>query len=161
MIGFAFRVAALAFVLAALGFPMFVWSLARTSADPGTADAIVALTGGEGRLTAGLDLLDTGKGARLLISGVHAETTREELFAAVGGQCRSRAGVLRRPGPQRREHDRQRRRDGPVGRRTQLSLRHRRHRELSHAAQLDGASAVLAVDASSIALPRVPGPRAA
>ncbi len=86
MIGFAFRVAALAFVLAALGFPIFVWSLARTSADPGTADAIVALTGGEGRLAAGLSLLDQGKGTRLLISGVHSETTREELFVAVGGQ---------------------------------------------------------------------------
>ncbi|MFM9865859.1 MAG: YdcF family protein [Micropepsaceae bacterium] len=92
MIGFAFRVAALVFVLAALGFPIFVWSLSRTSADPGTADAIVALTGGEGRLQAGLDLLEHGKGGRLLISGVHAETTRDELFAAVGGAMPSRAG---------------------------------------------------------------------
>ena len=91
MIGFAFRVAALVFVLAALGFPIFVWSLARTSADPGTADAIVALTGGEGRLQAALDLLNQGKGQRLLISGVHAETKREELFAAVGGQVSPKA----------------------------------------------------------------------
>lgn len=91
MMGFAFRVAALLFVLAALGFPIFVWSLSRTSADPGTADAIVALTGGEGRLQAGLDLLENGKGERLLISGVHSETKREELFAAVGGATPSRA----------------------------------------------------------------------
>jgi uncharacterized SAM-binding protein YcdF (DUF218 family) len=91
MLGFAFRVAALVFVLAALGFPIFVWSLSRTSADPGTADAIVALTGGEGRLQAGLELLDHGKGERLLISGVHSETKREELFAAVGGAMPSRA----------------------------------------------------------------------
>lgn len=83
-VGFAFRVAAAAFVLAALGFPIFVWSLARTSADPEPADGIVALTGGEGRLVAGLQLLDQGKGARLLISGVHSDTTRQELFAAVG-----------------------------------------------------------------------------
>ena len=84
LIGFAFRVAVLAFVFAALGFPIFVWSLARTSADPAPADAIVALTGGSERLSAALELLDREKGGRLLISGVHAETKREELFAAVG-----------------------------------------------------------------------------
>lgn len=84
--GFALRVAAALFVATALGFPVFVWSLPRTSADPGQADAIVALTGGEGRLAAGLDLLAQGKGRRLLISGVHAETKREELFAAVGAE---------------------------------------------------------------------------
>ena len=84
LIGFAFRVAVLAFVFAALGFPIFVWSLARTSADPEPADAIVALTGGSERLSAALELLDREKGQRLLISGVHAETKREELFAAVG-----------------------------------------------------------------------------
>ena len=83
-IGFAFRILVAAFVLAALGFPVFVWSLARTSSDPEPADAIVALTGGEGRLVAGLQLLDQGKGARLLISGVHTDTSRAELFEAVG-----------------------------------------------------------------------------
>ena len=83
-IGFAFRILVAAFVLAALGFPVFVWSIARTSSEPDSADAIVALTGGEGRLTAGLQLLDRDKGARLLISGVHIDTTREQLFAAVG-----------------------------------------------------------------------------
>jgi uncharacterized SAM-binding protein YcdF (DUF218 family) len=83
-IGFAFRVATALFVLAVLGFPIFVWSLPRASADPGDADAIVALTGGEGRLAAGLELLELGKGERLLISGVHSGTTRGELFAAVG-----------------------------------------------------------------------------
>ena len=82
--GFAFRILVAAFVLAALGFPVFVWSLARTSADPESADAIVALTGGEGRLVAGLQLLDQGKGQRLLISGVHADTSRTQLFEAVG-----------------------------------------------------------------------------
>lgn len=87
-LGLAFRVGVAAFVLAVLGFPVFVWSLARTSADPGQADAIVALTGGEGRLQAALELLDQGKGSRLLISGVHEETTRAELFGAVGGASR-------------------------------------------------------------------------
>jgi uncharacterized SAM-binding protein YcdF (DUF218 family) len=83
-LGFAFRVAVATFVAVALGFPVFVWSLPRASSDPGQADAIVALTGGEGRLQAGIELLDLGKGQRLLISGVHADTSREDLFAAVG-----------------------------------------------------------------------------
>jgi uncharacterized SAM-binding protein YcdF (DUF218 family) len=82
--GFAFRILIAAFVLVALGFPVFVWNLPRTSADPEPADAIVALTGGEGRLQAGLQLLDQGKGERLLISGVHTDTSRAELFEAVG-----------------------------------------------------------------------------
>jgi uncharacterized SAM-binding protein YcdF (DUF218 family) len=82
--GFAFRVTVAVFVVAALGFPVFVWSLPRASAAPGYADGIVALTGGEGRLQAGIELLDQGKGQRLLISGVHEGTSREELFAAVG-----------------------------------------------------------------------------
>jgi anthranilate phosphoribosyltransferase len=42
--GFAFRILVAAFVLAALGFPVFVWRLARTSSDPESADAIIALT---------------------------------------------------------------------------------------------------------------------
>lgn len=87
-IGLAFRLAVAVFVLAALGFPVFVWSLARSSSEPGDADAIIALTGGEGRLQAALDLLDQNKSQYLLISGVHAETSRTELFAAVGGAPR-------------------------------------------------------------------------
>lgn len=86
MFGFAFRVVVALFVVAALGFPIFVWSLPRASEDPGTADAIVVLTGGEGRLPAAFMLLDQRKGARLLISGVHAETTRGELLAAAGAE---------------------------------------------------------------------------
>jgi len=82
--GFAFRVVVALFVLAVLGFPIFVWSLPRASSAPPASDAIVALTGGEGRLAAGLELLELGKGQRLLISGVHSGTTRAELFAAVG-----------------------------------------------------------------------------
>lgn len=87
-IGLAFRLAVAVFVLAALGFPVYVWSLARSSSEPMDADAIIALTGGEGRLQAALDLLDQNKGQRLLISGVHAETSRAEIFQATGGSPR-------------------------------------------------------------------------
>lgn len=86
-LGFAFRVAVAAFVVAALGFPVFVWSLARKSEDPQPADAIVALTGGEGRVSAALELLDQGKGKRLLISGVDVQTSRAELFDAAGSSA--------------------------------------------------------------------------
>jgi uncharacterized SAM-binding protein YcdF (DUF218 family) len=82
--GFAFRVVVALFVATALGFPIFVWSLPRASADPGTADAIVALTGGEGRVPAAFMLLDQRKAQRLLISGVHEDATRSELLAAAG-----------------------------------------------------------------------------
>ncbi|MGV8997404.1 MAG: YdcF family protein [Parvibaculaceae bacterium] len=57
-----------------LGFIIFVASLDRHApVDIAPAEAIVALTGGEGRITEALKLLDDGKGARLLITGVHPE----------------------------------------------------------------------------------------
>lgn len=85
-IGLAFRLAVALFVAATLGFPVYVWSLERSSSEPEAADAIIALTGGEGRLQAALELLDQGKGARLLISGVHENTNRVELFDAAGSK---------------------------------------------------------------------------
>ena len=77
------------FVAAALGFPFFVWSLARDPVEPPKADGIVVLTGGEDRLPAGVKLLKEHKGTRLLISGVHHETTREQLFERVVGDAAS------------------------------------------------------------------------
>ncbi|MES1989956.1 MAG: YdcF family protein [Pseudomonadota bacterium] len=57
-----------------LGFIIFAASLDRHApSDVTAADAIVALTGGEGRITEAMKLLDDGKGARLLITGVHPE----------------------------------------------------------------------------------------
>jgi uncharacterized SAM-binding protein YcdF (DUF218 family) len=48
------------------------------------ADAIVVLTGGELRLTAGARLLREGRGARLLISGVNPMTSRDDLRRVSG-----------------------------------------------------------------------------
>lgn len=56
-----------------------------TPADPQKADAIIVLTGGTSRLDAAMDLLETGKGKRLLISGVHPSATRRQLQIATGG----------------------------------------------------------------------------
>ena len=46
-----------------------------------SADAIVVLTGGQARVSEGLRLLEEGHADRLLISGVHPGTTREQLAA--------------------------------------------------------------------------------
>jgi len=86
-----FRIAA--FILAASAFAFlggFGWfadhvSHLRPPADPQKADAIIVLTGGQSRLDAALDLLESGKGERLLISGVHPAASRRQLQRATGG----------------------------------------------------------------------------
>ena len=71
---------ALLVVLWAGGFIAFVHSLPEPPAKPvPKADAIVALTGGKDRLDAAMALLSAHKGRRLLISGVHQTTPREDL----------------------------------------------------------------------------------
>ncbi|MBZ9859388.1 YdcF family protein [Mesorhizobium sp. CA12] len=79
-------------VLAALalfagGFGWFADKVSHmtTPANPARADAIIVLTGGQSRLDAAMDLLASGKGERLLISGVHPSATKRQLQAAMGG----------------------------------------------------------------------------
>jgi uncharacterized SAM-binding protein YcdF (DUF218 family) len=68
------------------GFALFATHVGQmsTPANPPTADAIIVLTGGQARLDAALDLLKSGKGERLLISGVHSSTSSRSLQAATG-----------------------------------------------------------------------------
>lgn len=75
----------LAFYL--VGFGWFASHVSRlaTPADPEPADAIIVLTGGQSRLDAAIALLESGKGARLLISGVHPTASRKQLQRATGG----------------------------------------------------------------------------
>lgn len=62
------------------GFLAFVDSLPKPpTKPPPQADGIVALTGGKDRLMAAMALLTAHKGRRLLISGVHQATPREDL----------------------------------------------------------------------------------
>jgi uncharacterized SAM-binding protein YcdF (DUF218 family) len=63
----------------AVGFLVFVTTLPK--AEPGGvhADGIVALTGGSERLDAATALFESGVGKRLLITGVHATTTKPAL----------------------------------------------------------------------------------
>jgi uncharacterized SAM-binding protein YcdF (DUF218 family) len=61
------------------GFLEFVGSLPRSADLPPQSDGIVVLTGGEARLSAGVQLLAEGLGTRLLVSGVHPETSLDDL----------------------------------------------------------------------------------
>jgi uncharacterized SAM-binding protein YcdF (DUF218 family) len=62
------------------GFAAFLWMLDRLERSPlSSADAIVALTGGQGRVEDALDLLARGYGRRLLITGVNERTSRDAI----------------------------------------------------------------------------------
>lgn len=86
-IGAIRRVARMAVVLALVGFVLggvvFAVGVSRgggAAAVPSGADGLVALTGGGGvRIRAALDLLAAGHGDRLLISGVHPDTSMADL----------------------------------------------------------------------------------
>ncbi|MEW6254323.1 MAG: YdcF family protein [Pseudomonadota bacterium] len=70
-------VAGLAFLA---GFALFTARIAsREPVAPKRADGIVVLTGGASRVADGVQLLATGHGQRLLISGVNRTTSAEEL----------------------------------------------------------------------------------
>jgi uncharacterized SAM-binding protein YcdF (DUF218 family) len=76
-----FAIAAVLFVAGfGIGFARYVSSLDRAERDPEVrADAIVALTGGAHRIEDAIALLGRGFGTRLLITGVGARTSREEI----------------------------------------------------------------------------------
>ena len=62
------------------GFLIFVGALARHEQAPTDhADGIVALTGGAQRIGDAIDLLASGYGRRLLITGVNERTSRDEI----------------------------------------------------------------------------------
>jgi len=73
----------IAFVVAFVwifGFLQYVYALPDLPPDPlPKADGIVALTGGGERVVAAMALLNDNKAGRLLISGVHPDTTRDDL----------------------------------------------------------------------------------
>jgi len=69
-----------------LGFGFYIVSL-PTSADPAKAtqsDAVIVLTGGAGRLDAGVRLMEARSAGRMLISGVNPVVTPAELTALTG-----------------------------------------------------------------------------
>jgi uncharacterized SAM-binding protein YcdF (DUF218 family) len=63
-----------------LGFGAFIWFLPSQEIDlKGKADGIVVLTGGASRVADALELLSSGRGKRLLITGVNSGTTTGDL----------------------------------------------------------------------------------
>jgi uncharacterized SAM-binding protein YcdF (DUF218 family) len=67
-------------ILLVAGFGYFIWQLpSREIALDRNADGIVVLTGGDSRVTDALELLSTGRGKRLLISGVYVGTTTSDI----------------------------------------------------------------------------------
>lgn len=75
----------LAAVLALIaGFAFFVAGIEGREAQAGRrADGIVVLTGGSERIIDATNLLLDGRGKRLLITGVHPDTTLEEIVRTV------------------------------------------------------------------------------
>lgn len=67
------------------GFVLFATNSVRIGAPTNrTADAIVVLTGEQARIDTGVQLLRTGRGARLLITGVNRKLGREDLRRLTG-----------------------------------------------------------------------------
>jgi len=83
------RTLTLLVALYAAGFAYYVYSLpkATAAASPSEvkANGIVALTGGDARLETAVALLESGAGDRLLITGVHPQTTKQELKQMLHG----------------------------------------------------------------------------
>ena len=69
-----------------LGFVVYASSIERQGARSVVqADGIVVLTGGKSRINEGVKLLAAGKAKRLLISGVHAQTSKNQLIRLLPG----------------------------------------------------------------------------
>lgn len=82
------RILLLALAAYVVGFLLFVMRVQQPAPVPHRADGIVALTGGEARVDAAVDLLEKGKARRLLITGVHPATTKEEIRQLTHGGAR-------------------------------------------------------------------------
>lgn len=90
------RLLALLLIVWAMGFVGFA-AFQPQPAPLAKSDGIIVLTGGEGRITRGLDLLRSGAAPRMLISGVDPEVKPGELAAEykIGGGL---AGLLHHAG---------------------------------------------------------------
>jgi uncharacterized SAM-binding protein YcdF (DUF218 family) len=73
-----------------VGFVRFVQHLPQPTSDQSNTDAIVVLTGGGERISAGLSLLEAGKARRLFVSGVHRGVGVGELLRIDRGTSSAR-----------------------------------------------------------------------
>jgi uncharacterized SAM-binding protein YcdF (DUF218 family) len=85
----ALKLAILGVVALAIGFGAFVWFLPEEQVPlTQKADGIVVLTGGTSRVTDALELLASGRGKRLLITGVNPGTTTADIAHQTGNYDR-------------------------------------------------------------------------
>ncbi len=85
-VGLVFRTTVILALAFGLGFVLFASTMKTTGDTKVTqADGIVVLTGGKSRINEAVKLLIAGKAQRLLISGVHAQTSRRQLARLVPG----------------------------------------------------------------------------
>lgn len=75
------RLLAFTLILWALGFAWFALLLPQPVALQNKTDAVVVLTGGPNRIDRGLEVLESGKAKRMLISGVARQVKPGELAA--------------------------------------------------------------------------------
>jgi uncharacterized SAM-binding protein YcdF (DUF218 family) len=74
-------------ILYVLGFALFAVTLGEpAAADTPDVNAIVAITGGKGRIERGATLLGEGKGRRLLIAGADPSVRKIDLVRRLGGK---------------------------------------------------------------------------
>lgn len=81
-LGFVARLLALIFLLWMLGFTFFVLNQAGPAAPGTVTDAVAVLTGGPGRITRGVEVLEDGLAGRMLVSGVDRSVRPAELLGA-------------------------------------------------------------------------------
>ncbi len=85
-VGLVFKTTVILAIAFGLGFVLFASTMHRIDgATVAQADGIVVLTGGKSRINEAVRLLAAGKAKRLLISGVHAQTSRRQLARLVPG----------------------------------------------------------------------------
>ncbi|MES2903985.1 MAG: YdcF family protein [Pseudomonadota bacterium] len=83
------RFGSLLLILYALGFLLFGVSLASPASDDvKPTDAIVVITGGEGRIERAVEVLADRKGKRLLIAGADPAVTKDDLVRRLQGRRR-------------------------------------------------------------------------
>lgn len=66
------------------GLAAYVYGIWHMKPYDGNAEGIVVLTGGDGRVEAGLTLLENGHARRMLVSGVHPDVKISELLTMNG-----------------------------------------------------------------------------
>src|SRR3954451_9542247 len=75
---------AVGLLVVTLGFAWFIWHVpANEVVLDRDADGIVVLTGGSSRVADAIELLASGRGRRLLITGVHQSTNSSEIARGV------------------------------------------------------------------------------